>query len=295
MKFPRQSGILLHPTSLPGSYGIGEIGREARWFAGQLKNMNQQLWQVLPLGPTSFGDSPYQSPSTFAGNHLLIAFDLLIRDGLLKESELKHFPDFDDDDIDYGRVIPARMAILKKVCKTFSRRASKTKKLQFERFCRREAYWLDDYALFMSIKDAYGGKPWPKWPKKYAQRQPKALDEAAKKFKAEIRDVKVMQFLFDDQWRRLRKYCHKRGIHIIGDIPIFVAHDSVDVWTQPELYFLHADGSPEFVAGVPPDQFSATVSYGGIRCIAGRLMSRPIIPGGPHVSERCSSWLILYA
>ena len=281
MKFPRQSGILLHPTSLPGPYGIGEIGREARWFANKLQETNQHLWQVLPMGPTSFGDSPYQSPSTFAGNHLLIAFDLLLRDGLLKESELKKFPEFGAGDIDYGKVIPARMEILTAVCNTFSRRASKTKKLHYERFCKREAYWLDDYALFMAIKDSRGGKPWPLWPKKLATRQPAALAEASKKFKPQIRNVKIMQFLFDDQWRRLRKYCEKRAIKIVGDIPIFVAHDSADVWAHPELYYLHENGQPEVVAGVPPDYFSAT----------GQLWGNPLYRWDVHESTDFAWWV----
>ena len=218
MKYPRESGVLLHPTSLPGPYGMGEIGPQARKFVDALERMGQHLWQVLPMGPTSYGDSPYQSPSTFAGNHLLISFDQLIRDKLLSRSRLAKFPEFSDTSIDYGEVIPARMVVLKTVCRSFGTRASERKKKAFNRFCRKNAYWLDDYALFMAIKEAHGNGPWTEWPDELGERDERALKKAKRKYVTAIRHTKILQYLFHDQWERLVSYCHKKGIRVIGDI-----------------------------------------------------------------------------
>ena len=238
MNFPRASGVLLHPTSLPGPYGIGEIGPEAYRFADFLAETGQRLWQILPLGPTSYGDSPYQSPSTFAGNPLWVSFDVLIQDGLLKKEELADFPEFPAEKVDFGPVILARMEILETVCNQFAKRASKTLKEQFNAFCTAQVEWLDDYALFAALKDAHGGVPWPQWGLELAQRQADALATAREKFAKEIRRAKIIQFLFENQWQRLRAYCRERNIQLIGDIPIFVAHDSADVWA---VSYTHLD------------------------------------------------------
>jgi 4-alpha-glucanotransferase len=280
MKFERASGVLLHPTSLPGAYGIGEIGPEAYRFADFLQATGQKLWQILPLGPTSYGDSPYQSPSTFAGNPLWISFDLLLSDGLLLQDELSDFPEFPADSVDFGPVILARMAVLETVCARFAERASEDIQKAFAAFCEHNADWMDEYALFAALKDAHGGVPWTEWEPKLAQRNPEALKEATGIHQAAIRNVKLIQYLFENQWDRLRAYCAERHIKFVGDIPIFVAHDSADVWANPGLYFLQPDGQPSVVAGVPPDYFSET----------GQLWGNPLYNWEAHAAQNYDWW-----
>ena len=281
MSFSRASGIIMHPTSLPGPYGMGDLGPEARRFVDALQEMGQHLWQVLPLGPTSYGDSPYQSLSTFAGNTLLISFDQLVKDGLLSKQALSRFPKLPAGRVNYGRAIPARKKVLATVCRTFNTRASKAKKKAFERFCHREAYWLDEYALFVSLKDAHKGRPWTEWPEPLVQRDPAALKKARTRYRSAIRKEKVLQFLFYDQWKRLTRYAARRDIKIIGDIPIFVAHDSADVWVNQDLFFLDSHGQPIVVAGVPPDYFSAT----------GQLWGNPLYRWNVHRNEDYAWWM----
>ena len=258
MEFKRASGVLLHPTSLPGPYGMGEMGAEARRWIDSLVTMKQRLWQILPHGPTSYGDSPYQALSTFAGNPMWISFDDLVADGLLSRSRLSSFPEFPAHTVDFGPVIEARHAVLDTVCRTFARRADAQLKADWEHFCAEQADWLDDFALYIAIKHAHGLRPWTEWPAALALREPAALQQAARKYQVAIRNVKIVQFLFDRQWKQLRAYAHERGIQLVGDIPIFVAHDSADVWAHPELFFLDGKGKPIVIAGVPPDYFSAT-------------------------------------
>ena len=279
--FPRESGVLLHITSLPGPYGIGEMGPEARTFVDQLVEMKQSLWQVLPLGPTSFGDSPYQSPSTFAGNHLLLSFADLVEEGLLTPSALKRFGRERRGPVDFGDLIPRRMKVLEGVCHSFSRKASLEMKEAFHEFCTREAHWLDDYAHFISIKDSFGGVPWTEWPDALALREPNAMEESRRQRASAIHDVQVLQFLFQWQWDKLRAYARDRGIRIVGDIPIFVAHDSSDVWAEPRLFFLEPSGKPSVVAGVPPDYFSAT----------GQLWGNPLYNWSAHRAEGYRWWV----
>ncbi len=281
MNFPRESGILLHPTSLPGPYGIGEIGPEARAFADTLAGMRQHLWQMLPLGPTGYGDSPYQSFSTFAGNPLLISFDQLVHDGLLSRSRLSRFPRFPDDAVDFGPVITARMAVLRSVCRSFERRASRAKKKAFRAFCEENASWLEDYALFTALKDAHELRPWTTWEPELAGRDRHALARARRRYRTAIRHVKTLQFLFLDQWKRLVAHCHDRKIAIIGDIPIFVAHDSADVWANPGLFYLDERGFPAVQAGVPPDYFSAT----------GQLWGNPLYRWDVHEETDYAWWV----
>ena len=281
MNFARESGVLLHPTSLPGRYGIGELGPAAYKFADALQEMGQHLWQMLPLGPTGYGDSPYQSFSTFAGNKMLISFDQLIKDGLLSEARLSAFPNFPVDTVDFGPVITIRTAILRTVCRSFERRATPEMYQAFEAFCAKNADWLDDYALFSALKTAHDLKPWPTWEPELVHREPMAMHAAQRQFKTAIRHEKICQFLFFDQWKRLVNYCHARQIKIVGDIPIFVAHDSADVWARPELFFLDDRGNPTVVAGVPPDYFSST----------GQLWGNPLYRWDAHQQTDYAWWV----
>jgi len=280
MNFPRESGILLHITSLPGRYGMGDLGPGARAFADTLVDMGQHLWQILPHGLTGYGDSPYQSFSTFAGNPLFISFDMLVEDGLLHQWHLGRFPKFPEDHVDYGAVIPARTAILRTVCRTFERHASQAQKQAFTEFCERNKDWLEDFALFMALKEAHNLEPWHTWEPELVRREPSALAHARKHYRTAIRNAKILQWIFDDQWHRFRLYCRDRGIKIIGDIPIFVAHDSADAWAHPELFYIEPDGRCSVVAGVPPDYFSAT----------GQLWGNPLYRWDVHKAQDYAWW-----
>lgn len=260
MRFPRSSGILLHPTSLPSPWGIGDLGAPACRCVDWLAEAGQSLWQILPLGPTAYGDSPYQCFSAFAGNPLLVSLDNLVEDGLLDRSELQTAPTFSDDAVDYGEVIRFKLPLLRK---SFGRVRSgefPAYAQAFDEFCAAEANWLDDYALFMALKEWHGGASWDTWERdaKRAARQPAALERWRGKLADQVAAQKYLQFLFFSQWRKVKAYAHERGIRIIGDAPIFVAYDSADVWAHPDLFYLDADGHPTVVAGVPPDYFSAT-------------------------------------
>jgi 4-alpha-glucanotransferase len=257
---PRCSGILLHPTSLPGRFGIGEIGRGAELWLETLHRMGQKLWQVLPLGPTGYGNSPYQSLSSFAGNPLLISLDSLVRDGIVRPSDLSVMPEFPDDHVDFGSVIEVRSAFLQNAARNFVNQCNASPLLAraFEVFCQREADWLDDWAMFISLKKEHDLKPWTEWPRGLALREEVAMAEVMSGLEAEIEEAKALQFLFHRQWNKLRVRAKELGISIIGDIPIFAAHDSADVWANRELFHLDENGNPTVVAGVPPDYFAAT-------------------------------------
>ncbi len=256
--FPRSSGVLLHPTSLPGRYGIGDLGPFAYRFVDWLASAGQTIWQVLPLGPTSYGDSPYQSLSTFAGNTLLISFDQLIKDGWLVAEDVKHVPPFSPYLAEFGRVITYHNQILSKAYERFIASASADQKSAFAAWCAEHAYWLEDFALFASLKQHYGGKPWVEWPKGEALHEPAAIVAARQKHARAVEEQKFRQWQFFRQWNALREYAREKGIRLVGDIPIFVAHDSADVWGNRSEYFLDAAGNPTFIAGVPPDYFSPT-------------------------------------
>ena len=254
--FPRASGVLLHPTSLPGAFGIGDLGTAALTFVDTLAAAGQRIWQVLPLGPTGFGDSPYQCFSAFAGNPLLIGLDRLIEHGLLTESEARAGFDFPDGPIDFASVIAHRRRLWPKVLDRFDEGGSPMRG-SFDRFRQTQAAWLDDFALFMAVKTAHDHVPWTMWERDIAQRDPAAVERWSARGAREIRQHKLTQFLFFEHWHRVREACHARGITIMGDLPIFVAHDSADVWASRELFRLDEDGQPTVVAGVPPDYFSA--------------------------------------
>ena len=255
---PRTSGLLLHPTSLPGSSGIGDIGQPARDFAEFLFGARQGIWQILPLGPTGYGDSPYQCLSAFAGSPLLISLETLRDEGWLKKAEIESPPMFPATSVDYDAARAYKVPLLQKAAERFEASAAHEERAELEAFCSREACWLDDYALFAALKKEHGGVAWHRWARPLVVRAAQALAQARERLAKPIRARQFWQWQFFRQWRALREHCQARGIRIMGDIPIFVAHDSADVWAHPELFHLAADGSPALVAGVPPDYFSAT-------------------------------------
>jgi 4-alpha-glucanotransferase len=264
MPFRRASGVLLHPTSLPGGFGIGDLGPAALDFIGLLASGGQRLWQVLPLGPTGYADSPYQCFSAFAGNTLLISPELLIEDGLLGAGDVgtavpgpNDVEDGSAHNVDFPAVIAHRQSLWPRVLDRFDAAGASPMRDRFERFCHEQAFWLDDFGLFMAIKEAHGHEAWTAWDAAIAHRDPAALAAWSARSARAIRLHKLTQFLFFEQWRRLRQACHARSIQIMGDLPIFVAHDSADVWARQELFRLDADGRPTVLAGVPPDYFSA--------------------------------------
>ncbi|MDZ4200393.1 MAG: 4-alpha-glucanotransferase [Kiritimatiellia bacterium] len=278
---PRQSGILLHPTSLPGSYGMGEIGREARRWVDALKEAGQQVWQILPLGPTGYGDSPYQSLSTFAGHPFWLGFDDLLEDGLLELADLQAFPVFYPLRISFGPVLEARREVLLRACSRFRGPRGAKLRAAAESFYRSEAVWLDDFTLFSALKKEQGGRAWTDWPEELRRRDPVALAEARRRLRREMDDVRIGQFLFDRQWRRLRRYAREKGVSLLGDLPFFVAHDSADVWANPHLFYLDSDGRPTVVAGVPPDYFSAD----------GQRWGNPLYRWEVHAADGYAWWI----
>lgn len=258
MKFPRSSGILLHFTSLPGRFGIGDLGPCSYEFADFVADAAQRIWQVLPLNPTGYGDSPYQCFSAFAGNPLLLSVERLTDQGLLQASDLANIPGFPEESVDYGSVIPYKMAMLRRAAQAFFADSSRSDRAAFDHFCETSSSWLDDYALFMAVKDAHHGIIFTSWEPAIRRREPNAIHDWSQKLAREIQAFKYWQFEFFRQWERLKAHCQQRGIRFMGDIPIYVAHDSADVWSHPELFYLNQDGSPTVVSGVPPDYFSAT-------------------------------------
>jgi 4-alpha-glucanotransferase len=258
MNFPRASGILLHPTSLPGRFGIGDLGKEAYRFVDFLAASRQRLWQILPLGPTGYGDSPYQCLSVFAGNPLLISLERLLEDILLEPTDLENAPSFPEDRVDYESVIKFRMPLLQKSFEIFQRKAAPGEQERFEVFCQQNASWLETYSLFMAIKEAHGLAAWNTWEEGIRRRQPKSLERWSGKLAHEMRCHKYQQYQFSKQWAELKRYCNERGIRLIGDMPIFIALDSAEVWSRPEMFYLDDSGRPTVVAGVPPDYFSRT-------------------------------------
>lgn len=280
MKFERASGILLHPTSLAGPYGIGDIGPVAKEWVDFLYESGCRLWQVLPLGPTGYGDSPYQSFSAFAGNPYLVSPDELVKDGLIMQEELVGRRDFPQREVDFGAVIPWKLKLMDAAFDRFKTLNEQDLQHEFDRFCREQSFWLEDYALFMAIKDAYGGGSWADWPLPLRTRQQDAIQKARTELQAAIQRHRFYQFLFLRQWVELKDYAEKRSIRIIGDAPIFVAHDSADVWSHPELFYLDKECNPTVVAGVPPDYFSET----------GQLWGNPLYRWEEHAATGYDWW-----
>jgi len=281
MNFPRSSGILLHPTSLPGRFGIGDLGREAYRFVDFLAGAGQKLWQIMPLGPTGYGDSPYQCFSTFAGNPLLINPDELIEESALTPSDLDGLPALPEHRVDYGPVISFKQSLLKRSFERFQTRPWSSRQAAFWAFCQRNAAWLDDYALFMALKEAHHNAVWTAWEPDIAARRPAAIRAWTRQLEGVILAHKYMQYQFFRQWAALKEYANARGIRIVGDVPIFVAHDSADVWAHPDQFYLDEHGQPTVVAGVPPDFFSET----------GQLWGNPLYRWDVMAGEGYAWWI----
>ncbi len=276
----RLGGILLHPTSLPGPHGIGDFGQPALAWLEWLASTGSSLWQLLPLGPTGYGDSPYQSFSSFAGNPLLISPELLVEDGLLGKLDMPD-AEWPQDLVDFGRVIPHKRQLLDKAASRLLQGDGAHLREPFLRFCEDNSAWLGDYARFMAIKRRHGGLAWTTWPEDLVRREPAALALAEAELKEEIARQQAQQFFFFRQWDRVRQRASELGIFIVGDIPIFVAHDSADVWANQPLFELNPNGEPALVAGVPPDYFAPT----------GQLWGNPLYRWEKHRIEGYRWWI----
>ncbi len=278
MDLERSFGILLHPTSLPGPWGIGTLGDEARLFLDWISASGARWWQVLPLGPTGYGDSPYQSFSAFAGNPYLLDPEVFLARGWLSGGAPGAFP---EDRVDYGLLYATRWPLLRRAYAGFLGRATRREKRKLAWFAQAEGEWLSDYALFMALKNEHGGAPWTAWPRELRAREPEALRAARGTLREEVGFHAWTQWAFARQWGGLRAYAAERGIGILGDMPIFVSHDSADVWAHPELFHLDPEGNPAVVAGVPPDYFSAT----------GQRWGNPLYRWEVHERDGFSWWL----
>jgi 4-alpha-glucanotransferase len=277
----RASGILLHPTSLPGAHGIGDLGPAAHRWVDWLAETECGYWQVLPLGPTGYADSPYQSFSAFAGNPYLIGPEVLVAEGLLDIADLGPEPAWPQDRVDYGAVIPWKLTVLDRAFRRYATSPPPGTTEAVAAFRDEHRDWLDDYALFMAIKAERGGGSWMEWPAALRRREPRSLARARQRLKAEIERHVFYQYLFFRQWCALRDHAARRGIRIIGDIPIFVAMDSSDVWANPHLFELDTDRRPTVVAGVPPDYFSET----------GQLWGNPLYRWDRHRASGYRWWI----
>jgi 4-alpha-glucanotransferase len=253
----RCSGILLHITSLPSSYGIGDLGPEAYRWADFLAETKQGIWQILALNPTdpAYGNSPYQSVSAFAGNPLVISPELMVREGFLEQPDIENLPGYQAGPIDYTAVITAKERMFQVAYERFRQGG---KGHEYERFCAENASWIDDFALFMALRDYFPGRSWTAWPQEVRDRQPEALESMKEELRDELERTKFLQYVFFEQWHTLKAYCNSRGIQLFGDIPIYVIHESADVWANPELFVLDDERRPAIAAGVPPDYFSET-------------------------------------
>ncbi|MEN4013417.1 MAG: 4-alpha-glucanotransferase [Chloroflexota bacterium] len=281
MYFNRASGIILHPTSLPGPDGIGDLGPEAYRWINFLSDAGCKLWQVLPLGPTGYGDSPYQCFSAFAGNPYLVSPVLLLEDGLLKRSDLADRPDFIPNHIDYGEAIQWKLTILDRAYEHFKFKNNSTLWTAYHEFVEKESAWLDDFALFMAIKEAHGGVSWEHWSPALRKRDHETILKFRRLESDRIQRHAFRQFLFFRQWLDLKTHANSKNIQIIGDIPIFVAYDSADAWANPDLFYLDDNSQPIVVAGVPPDYFSPT----------GQLWGNPLYKWDIHRQQNFVWWI----
>lgn len=258
LKCSRASGILLHPTSLPGPWGIGDLGPEAYKFVDFLAAAGQSWWQLLPLGPTGYGNSPYMCFSALAGNHLLISPESLVKEGLLLPADCQVRTIFPPNHVSYPHVIEVKRKLLRKSFALFKSEAPAVHRDGLLAFHEKHATWLDDYALFMALKEAHRGKAWTQWEPELLTRRPQALQRHSRRLREKVEFHRYVQYLFYRQWEALRRYCDSKGVGIIGDLPIYIAIDSAGVWARRELFYIDQQGHPSVVAGVPPDYFSAT-------------------------------------
>lgn len=278
----RQAGVCLHITSLPGPYGIGEIGEQAMQFIDSMRDMGLSVWQFLPIGPTAYGDSPYQPLSTFAGNELLIDIASLIKLGLITGDEASVLRPLPHDFVDFGALIPAKNKLLTLAASRFHDVADADLQSSLQLFLEgNNTFWLHDYALFRVIKSQHDEQPWPAWPPEYVHRNADALRELESSSAEQIRAIKTIQFLFHHQWQRLKKHAHEQGVRLFGDMPIYISLDSSDAWANRELLQVDDDGRPDFVAGVPPDYFSED----------GQLWGNPLYAWEVHAITGYDWWI----
>jgi 4-alpha-glucanotransferase len=278
----RQAGVCMHLTSLPGPYGIGEIGKQAFKFIDTLAETGLKVWQFLPLGPTAYGDSPYQSLSTLAGNELLIDMANLTELGILKSSELQELEKLPADRVDYGELIPLKNRLLAQAAQRFEACANAELKQACDAFVEKhEECWLHDYALYRTLKHRHGDRAWTQWDDPFRRRDPGALAHVEKVSADQIAEIKIIQFLFYRQWQQLRAYASGKGVSLFGDMPIYIAHDSADAWAHPELLRMDVDGRPEKVAGVPPDYFSED----------GQMWGNPLYDWDYHAAQGYAWWI----
>src|SRR6516162_7945854 len=257
MSFARATGILLHPTSLPAPGGIGDFGPAAYRFVDFLASARQGLWQVLPLGPLGYGNSPYSATSAFAGNPLLISLERLAERGWIDPSKIAGLPQ-EVDEVEYESIFPRKMPLLAEAARNFVRNFTGAARQGFEQFCEQNKAWLDDFVLFDALRAQFKLANWNQWPRELAHRRPEAIAKVRGEMVEELQMRRALQFAFAEQWRALRNYCAQCSVRVVGDIAIFVNYDSADVWTRPELFRLDTNLNPEVVSGVPPDFFSAT-------------------------------------
>ena len=278
----RRAGVCLHISSLPGPYGIGEIGPDARTFIDRMHSMELAVWQFLPTGPTAYGDSPYQPLSTFAGNEMLISIGDLLEMGLLENQEVEELTTLPENSVDYGALIPIKNRLLGIAAQRFMDRTADDITARFSKFlAANDASWLHDYALFRILKTRHGERPWPEWQAEYVRRDQQALEELQTSAADQLRAIKIIQFLFYHQWQQLRDYAHSKGVTLFGDMPICIALDSADAWASRDILRLGEDGHPNHVAGVPPDYFSED----------GQLWGNPLYDWDKHAEQGYTWWV----
>lgn len=276
------AGVGMHFASLPGPHGIGDIGDSAKSFIDTLSSMKIQVWQFLPTGPTAYGDSPYQPLSAFAGNEMLIGIDPLIRQGLLTSSEAEVLTGLSFESVDYGNLIPAKHALLVKAAGRFSAMVSDEIKSAYEAFLHlHDSRWLGDYADYRILKTMHGERPWPEWDTAYVHREQAAMQKVRESNREAIEQIKIIQFMFDQQWQALKRYANEKGVFLFGDMPIYIALDSADAWAHPEILLIDKDGKPSHISGVPPDYFSAD----------GQLWGNPLYDWEFHESNGYQWWI----
>lgn len=278
----RSSGILLHPTSLPSRFGIGDLGQDAYTFIDFLHSAKQQYWQILPLGPTGYGNSPYMCYSALAGNPFLISPTKLMESGFLIADEVENLPEFSNDKVDFNRAIEVKEKLFQIAYHRFQETSDLEHHTDFDRFCQSQVHWLDDYTLFMAVREAHDDKSWTEWEPELVNREPIALIHWQNHLKDRVNYHKFLQFQFFQQWAQLKQYANDRDIHIIGDIPIYVAHDSADVWSNQEFFVLDREtGAAALIAGVPPDYFSDT----------GQLWGNPVYNWDELANTQFNWWI----